>query len=88
MLGIPVLRPQQVETTALGAAYLAGLATGFWENPQQIQKLRGEGQRFQPNPTAAKRSSSASAGVTPSHAREAGANRETGSQSASKGKPA
>jgi glycerol kinase len=48
--GIPVLRPEHVETTALGAAYLAGLATGFWENPQEIQKLRGEGQRFQPHP--------------------------------------
>jgi glycerol kinase len=48
IVGIPVLRPQHVETTALGAAYLAGLATGFWENPQQIQKLRGEGQRFEP----------------------------------------
>jgi glycerol kinase len=50
MIGIPVLRPQQVETTALGAAYLSGLATGFWESPQQIMKLRGEGQRFHPNP--------------------------------------
>jgi glycerol kinase len=48
--GIPVTRPEQVETTALGAAYLAGLATGFWESPQQIQKLRSEGQRFTPNP--------------------------------------
>jgi glycerol kinase len=52
--GIPVLRPQHVETTALGAAYLAGLATGFWKNPQQIQKLRGEGQRFHPNPDRGK----------------------------------
>ncbi len=50
ILGIPVVRPEQVETTALGAAYLAGLATGFWESPQQIQKLRGEGKRFAPNP--------------------------------------
>jgi glycerol kinase len=48
--GIPVMRPEQVETTALGAAYLAGLATGFWESPQQIQSLRGEGTRFTPNP--------------------------------------
>jgi glycerol kinase len=48
--GIPVLRPEHVETTALGAAYLAGLATGFWDSPEQIQKLRGEGQRFMPNP--------------------------------------
>jgi glycerol kinase len=48
--GIPILRPQQVETTALGAAYLSGLATGFWESPQQIRKLRGESKSFQPNP--------------------------------------
>lgn len=47
--GIPVRRPEQVESTALGAAYLAGLATGFWESPQQIQGLRGEGRRFNPN---------------------------------------
>jgi glycerol kinase len=50
ILGIPVVRPEQVETTALGAAYLAGLATGFWDSPQQIRKLRGEGKRFTPNP--------------------------------------
>jgi glycerol kinase len=48
--GIPILRPPQVETTALGAAYLSGLATGFWESPQQIGKLRGESKSFQPNP--------------------------------------
>jgi glycerol kinase len=52
--GIPVMRPEQVETTALGAAYLAGLSTGFWESPQQIQKLRGEGKRFNPNPDRSK----------------------------------
>ena len=52
--GIPILRPPQVETTALGAAYLSGLASGFWESPQQIQKLRGEGQHFQPSPDRTK----------------------------------
>ena len=31
MLGVPVVRPQVLETTALGAAYLAGLAVGFWQ---------------------------------------------------------
>ncbi|HEY6847704.1 MAG TPA: glycerol kinase GlpK, partial [Terracidiphilus sp.] len=35
ILGVPVVRPQLTETTAIGAAYLAGLATGFWANPQQ-----------------------------------------------------
>jgi glycerol kinase len=50
ILGIPVRRPEQVESTALGAAYLAGLATGFWGSPEQIQKLRGEGRNFAPSP--------------------------------------
>jgi glycerol kinase len=36
LLGKPVQRPMVTETTALGAAYLAGLATGFWESPEQV----------------------------------------------------
>jgi glycerol kinase len=48
LLGIPVLRPQVIETTALGAAYLAGLATDFWGNTEEIQKLRDPGTRFEP----------------------------------------
>lgn len=49
LLGIPVLRPAITETTALGAAYLAGLATGFWENPEQIWSQRKNDIRFEPN---------------------------------------
>lgn len=49
LLGIPVVRPEIVETTALGAAYLAGLAVGFWENPRQIWARRGEDARFTPH---------------------------------------
>ena len=37
LLGAPVVRPQILETTALGAAYLAGLAVGFWESQAEIQ---------------------------------------------------
>jgi glycerol kinase len=48
MLGVPVLRPQVVETTALGAAYLAGLAVGFWESRAQIAQLWQVQHRFQP----------------------------------------
>ncbi|KQZ77932.1 glycerol kinase [Rhodanobacter sp. Root561] len=48
MLGVPVLRPKVAETTALGAACLAGLAVGFWENRAQIAKLWRIDQRFQP----------------------------------------
>jgi len=38
ILGVPVQRPIVLETTALGAAYLAGLAVGFWENRREISK--------------------------------------------------
>ena len=37
MIGTEVKRPSCIETTALGAAYLAGLATGYWENLQDVQ---------------------------------------------------
>jgi glycerol kinase len=36
LLGIPVLRPRVVETTALGAAYLAGLASGLWQGVDEL----------------------------------------------------
>ena len=36
MLGVPVLRPKTLETTALGAAYLAGLAVGYWSSQEEI----------------------------------------------------
>ena len=48
LLGIPVVRPRVIETTALGAAYLAGLACGFWESPGEIAKLREPDTRFEP----------------------------------------
>jgi glycerol kinase len=47
LLGIPVVRPEVIETTALGAAYLAGLASGFWASPEEIWKLRDVGRRFE-----------------------------------------
>ena len=49
ILGIPVERSAIVETTALGAAYLAGLATGFWRDLDEIAGLWASDQRFQPN---------------------------------------
>ena len=36
MLGVPVVRPRVTETTALGAAYLAGLAVGFWQSTEGV----------------------------------------------------
>lgn len=54
LLRIPVVRPATIETTALGAAYLAGLATGFWENPKEIWSKREEDTRFTPKMDEAK----------------------------------
>lgn len=48
LLGIPVLRPQVIETTALGAAYLAGLATGVWRNLDELAGQWQSQRRFEP----------------------------------------
>jgi glycerol kinase len=48
MLGAPVIRPRCVETTALGAAYLAGLAVGFWKDRKEIVENWQEDARFTP----------------------------------------
>ncbi len=55
ILGVPVVRPKVTETTALGAAYLAGLATGFWESQQEIAKQWQIDRRFEPNMSASER---------------------------------
>lgn len=47
-LGIPVVRPRVTETTALGAAYLAGLAVGFWKNTEEITSHWAIDRRFEP----------------------------------------
>jgi glycerol kinase len=48
LLGIPVRRPAVLETTALGSAYLAGLATGFWNSTDDLKKYRGNETVFTP----------------------------------------
>jgi glycerol kinase len=55
VLGVPVVRPLVTETTALGAAYLAGLATGFWANPEDLLAKRQGDVRFEPRMDAAER---------------------------------
>jgi glycerol kinase len=55
VLGVPVVRPQVTETTALGAAYLAGLATGFWANPEALRARRQNDVRFEPRMTSTER---------------------------------
>ncbi|OBZ13738.1 glycerol kinase GlpK [Bacillus sp. FJAT-26390] len=49
LLGVPVERPVVNESTALGAAYLAGLAVGFWENREELAKLRKVDRLFEPS---------------------------------------
>ena len=44
VLGVPVIRPKVTETTALGAAYAAGLATGFWSDQAELKRALGGGQ--------------------------------------------
>ncbi len=48
VLGVSVVRPRVTETTALGAAYLAGLATGFWAIPDALRAKREGDVRFEP----------------------------------------
>jgi glycerol kinase len=52
LLRVPVVRPRVVETTALGAAYLAGLAVGFWKNRDEVQKVWQADRTFEPQKSA------------------------------------
>ncbi|MEI6667363.1 MAG: glycerol kinase GlpK [Acidobacteriota bacterium] len=49
LLGVPVVRPEVTETTAIGAAYLAGLAVGFWGSEQEIARQWRAERRFTPS---------------------------------------
>jgi len=55
ILGVPVIRPRITETTALGAAYLAGLAVGFWSGQDELSELWQVGRQFEPNMSSATR---------------------------------
>ncbi len=55
VLGVPVQRPKVAETTALGAAYLAGLAVGFWQNEQEVAAQWAIDRTFDPSMSAADR---------------------------------
>jgi len=54
LLRVPVVRPRTTETTALGAAYLAGLAVGFWKSRAEIAALWSAGRVFRPAAPPAK----------------------------------
>jgi glycerol kinase len=55
LLGVPVIRPKVPETTSLGAAYAAGLATGFWNEVEDLRENWVEDKRWEPTMEAAKR---------------------------------
>lgn len=55
VLGVPVVRPRVTETTALGAAYLAGLAVGYWDSIEQISRQWKAERAFKPSTTADER---------------------------------
>ena len=48
ILGMEIQRAENLETTALGAAYLAGLAVGFWEDMEELKSLRKVGEKYEP----------------------------------------
>lgn len=52
MLQVPVVRPQTLETTALGAAYLAGLAVGYWKDQEEINSQWRKDQTYRPGKSA------------------------------------
>ncbi|GAB3352774.1 glycerol kinase GlpK [Modestobacter lapidis] len=55
LLDVPVIRPRIAETTALGAAYAAGLAVGFWSGLDELTALWAEDRRWEPAMSAAER---------------------------------
>jgi glycerol kinase len=55
LLGVPVIRPKVPETTSLGAAYAAGLATGLWSEEAELRENWIEDKRWEPQMDAAKR---------------------------------
>jgi glycerol kinase len=56
LMGVTVDRPKLVETTAAGAAYLAGLAVGVWKSPSELEQLRRTDCRFEPHMSEGERS--------------------------------
>ncbi len=55
LLGIPVVRPKLLETTAAGAALLAGLGSGFWNGPDELQDVHQTDRSFIPQMDAERR---------------------------------
>lgn len=52
MLGVPVQKPRNLESTSLGAAFLAGLKAGVWSSARELEHVQQAGERFEPDPAA------------------------------------
>jgi glycerol kinase len=63
VLGVRCVRPTNLETTAMGAAYLAGLGVGFWASPADVTAAWAEDRRFTPTMSEARRTAHRSAWV-------------------------
>ena len=57
ILGVPVIRPKVTETTALGAAYAAGLATGYWRDLDELRANWGQDAIWHPSMEESRRGS-------------------------------
>jgi glycerol kinase len=57
LLGVPVVRPRCLETTALGAAYLAGLTVGLWKSREELAQQWKAERRFEPRMPSGERES-------------------------------
>ncbi len=55
LLGVPITRPGLVETTAIGAALLAGIGIGWWKRASDLEALRGSGRSYRPEMKRARR---------------------------------
>ncbi|HEY5637202.1 MAG TPA: FGGY-family carbohydrate kinase, partial [Burkholderiales bacterium] len=55
LLGVPVVRPKVLETTALGAAFLAGLTSSVWASKEEIEGFWAVEKRFEPSMEASTR---------------------------------
>lgn len=55
LLGVTVTRPKVIETTALGAAFLAGLAVGVWQDVSELEQLKGFDRAYEPGMDEVKR---------------------------------
>ena len=73
-LGVPVTRPTNQETTALGSAYMAGLAEGFWGSTADVTASWEVDATMSPNPDRARQTPAMPDGNKPSNEAETGAN--------------